>query len=103
MQNKVKDFNNSMPVHKKPMPVYARILDIQSEVGELGKEYLKHSKYGTKEFEQTDEFVMEYGDCLYSLLCLANECSINANTALDKVLEKYKKRIEKNNNMGSGR
>ena len=37
--------------HKKPMPVYARILDIQSELGELAKEYLKHSRYGTVDFD----------------------------------------------------
>ena len=41
------------------MPVYARLLDIESEVGELAKEYLKGSSYGTKEFEMTDDFKEE--------------------------------------------
>ncbi|MBQ7797794.1 MAG: hypothetical protein IJ371_01575 [Clostridia bacterium] len=47
MQNKVKNFNDNRTCHKKPMPTFARILNIQSEMGELSKEYLKNSKYGT--------------------------------------------------------
>jgi len=103
MQEKVKNFNDNMPCHKKPMPTWARVADIQSELGELSKEILKASKYGTKEFELNDNFVMEFGDCLYSLMSLANELGIDANQALDKVLDKYQKRINNNNNMGSGR
>lgn len=103
MQEKVKKFNDNMPCHKKPMPTWARVADIQSELGELSKEVLKASKYGTKEFELNDNFVMEFGDCIYSLMSLANELGIDANQALDKVLDKYQKRIEANQNMGSGR
>ena len=73
MQEKVREFNNNMPCHKKPMPTWARVADIQSELGELNKEVLKASNYGTKEFELNEEFVMEFGDCLYSLMSLANE------------------------------
>ena len=103
MQEKVREFNNNMPCHKKPMPTWARVADIQSELGELNKEVLKASKYGTEEFELNEEFIMEFGDCLYSLMSLANELNIDANKALDKVLSKYKKRIDSNNSMGSGR
>ena len=56
MQHKVKEFNESKTCHREPMPVYARLLDIESEIGELAKEYLKNSKYGTKDFEMTDDF-----------------------------------------------
>lgn len=101
MQNKVKFFNENKSCHRKPMPVYARLLDISSEMGELGKEYLKHSKYGTSDFTLSEEFVMEYGDVMYSLLSLANELKIDANDALDKVLNKYQARIDKNGTMGS--
>ena len=103
MQQKVKNFNQKMPCHKQPMPTWARVADIQSEVGELSKEVLKASKYGVKPFELNDNFVMEFGDCLYSLLSLANELNIDAEQALDKVLQKYQKRITDNQNMGSGR
>ena len=51
MQNKVKEFNEIRICHKESMPIYARLLDIESELGELSKEYLKGSSYGTKIFE----------------------------------------------------
>ena len=102
MQNKVKIFNDSKGVHTKPMPIHARILDIQSELGELAKEYLKHSKYGTSDFQLEEDFKMEFGDVLYSLLSLSNELNFNAEEYLNKVLDKYKSRIDKNKSMGSG-
>ncbi len=103
MQNIVKDFNNNKGVHSKVMPVYARLMDIESELGELEKEYLKSSKYGTKDFVISKDFIIEYGDVLYSLLSLANELNIDAKDAITMILEKYQKRIENNNNMGSGK
>lgn len=103
MQNKVKNFNDNRTCHKTPMPIYARILDIESEVGELAKEYLKGSKYGTQEFELKDDFKEEYGDVLYALVSLAVEVGINAEECLDIAINKLKLRIEKNNSMGSGK
>lgn len=103
MQKQVEEFNNLRGCHEKPMPVFARILDIQSELGELSKEVLKNSKYGTEEFVFSEDFEMEFGDVLYSLLSLGNECGLDAEKALDKVLDKYKKRIEDKKSMGSGR
>lgn len=85
------------------MPVNARLMDIQSEMGELMKEYLKHSKYGTEEFYLEEDFKMEFGDCLYSMLSLADELNFSAEEYLDKVIAKYKARIENHGNMGSGR
>ncbi len=101
MQNKVKIFNQEKSCHKKTMPVYARLLDIQSELGELAKEYLKHSKYGTNSFEMNEDFLLEYGDVLYCMLSLANELNIDSSKCLDMVIDKYKSRIEKNNSMSS--
>lgn len=95
MQQKVSEFNKQKKVHTKLMPVNARLLDITSEVGELNKEYLKNTKYGTKEFEITQDFLLEYGDILYSLLSLADELKFNAEEALDKALEKYKAVLNK--------
>ena len=56
MINKIKEFNENKKCHQKPMPAYARILDVQSELGELAKEYLKNSKYGTSEFQISEDF-----------------------------------------------
>ena len=94
MQQKVKEFNENRNCHKKPMPVYARMLDTQSEIGELAKEYLKNSCYGTGEFVLTKDFKIEFGDVLYCLLSLANELNVSAGECLDLAIEKYQKRIE---------
>lgn len=101
MQQKVKEFNEKRNCHLEPMPVCARLMDIQSEIGELAKEYLKHSKYGTSEFELEEDFKMEFGDVLYSMLSLAEEVGIDANECLTKVIDKYQARINKNKSMGS--
>ena len=102
MQNKVSTFNNERNCHLKPMPAYARLLDIQSELGELCKEYLKGTKYGTQELELHEDFKLEFGDVLYSLLSLADELEIDADECLDKVIAKYKARINEHSSMDSG-
>ena len=101
MQDKVIKFNNEKNCHKVKMPITARIADVSSEFGELSKEVLKCTNYGTREFITTDAFVMEFGDVMYSLLSLAQETGINAEIALDIALEKYQGRIEKKGTMGS--
>ena len=103
MQNKVRLFNEEKDCHFKPMPAHARLLDIMSELGELGKEILKNTKYGTEDFALSENFVMEYGDVLYSLLSLANETGIDSEAALDKAIDKYRNRIKAKGDMGSGR
>lgn len=87
MQNKAKQFNENMPCHRKPAPTFARLLDIQSELGELSKEYLKATRYGTEDFSVTEDFKMEFGDVLYSLLALANELNISAELSLNMALK----------------
>lgn len=101
MQQKVQDFNNRSRM-SEPLPVHARLLDVSSELGELAKEYLKATDYGSTGFTITKEFEEEFGDVLYSMLSLANELNINATKALDIVLNKYQARIDKKKSMGSG-
>ena len=103
MQEKVDNFNKTKKCYLKTMPTYARLLDIQSELGELSKEYLKNSKYGTTNFEITHDFKLEFGDVLYSLLSLASELNIDSAECLDLVLNKYESRIKNSGSMGSSR
>lgn len=103
MQNKVKEFNDLKECHKKPMSVHARLLDIQSEMGELAKEYLKSSKYGSNDFSVTEDFKEEFGDVFYAILSLANELEINVEECVDVSLNKMKVRMEKKGTLGSGR
>lgn len=101
MQKKVEEFNKKRNCHLEPMPVHARLMDIISEMGELAKEYLKHSDYGAGEFKVDEEFKLELGDVLYSTLSLAEELNLDASECLDKVLAKYQARIDKKSTMGS--
>ena len=101
MQNKVRAFNDNRSCHKKAVPVYARLLNIQSEVGELAKEYLENSKYGTQQFDLKEEFMEEYGDVLYTIISLANELGIDCEECLELTLKKLHSRMENNNSMAS--
>ena len=50
-----------------------RVLDVASEVGELAKEVLKATGYGTNPLEKHAALEEELGDCLFSLLCQSVE------------------------------
>ena len=100
MQKKVKEFNTNISKND-PLDPHARLMDALSELGELAKEYLHCTDYGSKRFELEDDFIEEFGDVMYSLLSLACELNIDADEALQIVLDKYRKRIEKKNHMGS--
>lgn len=78
-----------------------RMLDLASEVGELAKEILKASKYGRDDFQPNDAWSDELGDVFFSLICLANSTDTNLLTALDKALDKYQARLNKNSDAGS--
>lgn len=103
MQNRVKIFNEEKMKRNGAMPAGFRVLDIQSELGELAKEVLKSANYGENNFAVTDDFKLEFGDVLYSLLSLANETGISAEECLNLAMKKYESRLLKNNNIGSGR
>lgn len=80
-----------------------RFMDLVSEVGELGKEIVKGSNYGREPYENTPAAADEAGDCLFSLLALCAELGIDAQTALEGALAKYRRRMEKKGDAGSGR
>ncbi len=97
MQEIVKEFNKG----RSPLSAEERLLDVQSELGELSKEILKSTNYGEKQFKVTDGFKEEFGDVLYALLSLASEQGINAEEVLDKVICKMKERFSRKNHIGS--
>ena len=74
-QQRVKDWMARYGLGTDPQ---ARMLDLSSEVGELAKEVLKSTAYGTR-----------LGDCLFSLLCLSQCLGLEGEAALGKALEKY--------------
>lgn len=98
MEKLVKKFNEK---YMKGLSAENRMLDIQSEIGELGKEVLKATDYGTKDFQVTEDLKLELGDALYSLLSFAYENKIDAKEQVEKVIDKYTKRFAKKGHIGS--
>ena len=61
----------------------------------LAKEILKMSNYGKHPVKYNNQLKMELGDVLYSIITIANVFEIDLDEALNKVLEKYQKRVVK--------
>ncbi|MFC6905224.1 MazG-like family protein [Halalkalicoccus tibetensis] len=97
--SRVSEFNDE---HGLAMEPEHRLLDLESETGELAKELLKASEYGTDEFEATEGFEDEFGDVYYSLLSLADECGIDPEEALESSMGKYRERFDSSDSVGSG-
>ena len=98
MQKLVEDF---MDKHALYTNERIRYIDLVSEVGELGKEILKCTTYGKKEYEHSSDANGELGDCLFSLLALCCEMNVDAAEALRKALAKYETRFAQKGNIGS--
>lgn len=92
LQTKVREFVKN---HKLDSPAEFRVLDLVSEVGEVSKEILKMTKYGTQSLQKNEEIKGELGDVLYSLIVVSNKFNVDLEKALNLVLEKYKNRLEK--------
>lgn len=92
LQSEIKQFckDNSMEA-----PIEHRVLDLMSELGEVSKEILKMSSYGTKPLGESKELEGELGDALYSLVTVANYFDINLEEAVKGALAKYKRRLQK--------
>ena len=81
--------------------IETRLIDLSSEVGELGKEILEGTNYGEKEFSKTGNLESEFGDVLFSLVSAANCAEVDLGVALEKVLKKYEDRFNKKGHIGS--
>jgi NTP pyrophosphatase (non-canonical NTP hydrolase) len=80
----------------------SRALDLSSEVGELCKEILNSTQYGTRDFQITPNLEMELGDAFFSLLTLASSVNVDLDEALEKVVTKMRDRLERTGQLGSG-
>ena len=77
------------------------VLDLTSEVGELAKEVLKGSEYGSRPFAPRPETPGEVGDVLYSTLALADALGLDADQLLRDTLAKYERRLGRAGSAGS--
>ena len=87
--------------HDLSAGVETRLLDLVSEIGELAKEGLKGSDYGSVAMLPGSEWSSEMGDVIYSILALANETGVDLETALEPALAKYRSRIVERDDPGS--
>ncbi|MEK6934123.1 MAG: MazG-like family protein [Nanoarchaeota archaeon] len=92
LQERIKKFCKE---HNLESPAEYRVLDTMSELGEVAKEILKMSDYGRKKIRYREELKSELGDLLYSIITIANSFDVDLEEALNLVLEKYKKRLNK--------
>lgn len=92
-----------LDAHSLRCGVNERYMDMSSELGELGKELLKATDYGTKPFERTPDTCSELGDCLFSLIALSCELGIDPADALTGAINKYEARLADKGSAGSGR
>jgi NTP pyrophosphatase (non-canonical NTP hydrolase) len=97
-QDKVKRF---MKENKMNNPIEYCFLDLVSELGEVAKEIIKMSNYGTKKPKFKKEIIGELGDVFYSLITVANHYNVDLEDALNMILEKYNKRIKTGGHSGS--
>lgn len=89
--------------HHLASDAQSRILDLMSEAGELAKEMLKGTNYGSGAFEANDAWRDELGDVFFSLICLANQTDVDLEQALAGALVKYESRLTRYSSAGSER
>ncbi len=77
-------------------------LDAMSELGEVAKELLSGSAYGTQELEIRPNLPAELGDLLYSICLLADSLEIDLDMALAQTLLKYENRWQTTGAVNSG-
>ena len=99
LQDQVKSFSEETGLEETP--IWARLMDLSSELGEVAKAYLVGSSYGTKELRDTGYIKEELGDVMFSLIMLANSMSIDLQECLEHVLDKYRRRIKDSGRIGS--
>lgn len=97
-QEEVDIFMNRYGMNIKPE---YRAIDIAAEFGEVAKQILEQTGYGEEDLDRSNDLEEEIGDLYFALIALANSLNIDLDIAIDKVIEKYKKRIEETGDAGS--
>lgn len=87
--------------HDLEAPPAFRLLDLVSEVGELGKAAAESTDYGDRP-DAIDLPEDEVGDALFALLALADCLDVDAGEALETALSKYERRLEETGEPASG-
>ncbi len=87
--------------HDMESPLAYRVLDLESEVGEIAKEVTTSTEYGARP-DAAAVATDEIGDALFALLAVADAADVDAGEALDVALDKYERRIEESGDAGSG-
>ena len=104
MQTKVAEVlrDTGTRIQNKP---FVRLADISSELGELQKEILKATAYGSASIADNmrASITEEFGDMLYSMIAFAEENGIDIDVALDTVIQKYRDRFDRKGAVGSDR
>lgn len=84
---------------------FVRLADITSELGELQKEVLKATAYGSASVADNKkaDIAEEFGDTLFSMVSFAEENGIDIDDAIEVVIQKYRDRFSKKGTIGSDR
>jgi NTP pyrophosphatase (non-canonical NTP hydrolase) len=96
-QKIAKEISDKCGFGHDPMTRYA---DLMSEIGELGKELLLSSNYGTKPFKPTDNLPQEMGDAIFALSLLANSLDLDLEECFGSAIDKYNKGYEETGQIG---
>ena len=96
IQKKVKEYFEKTGF--KIWPRFAILARLEEEISEIGRiisvdEGLRE-KWKVDNMNYTDEF----GDALFQLIHLANQCNVDMNEALEHVFRKYQKYVDKSKN-----
>lgn len=83
------------------MGVDQRLHLLVSEIGELAKEVLKATGYGTREFQATAAFRDELGDVTVDLALLAHAASVDLAGCAALTLAKMRARLAERGHVGS--
>ncbi len=92
LQEKVEEFCENYSIDH---PMEHRLIDVMSELGEVSKEILENTEYGSTSLTYSNELKEELGDLPYSLITLANALKIDLESAVNTALEKYESRSSK--------
>ena len=85
---------------------FVRLADVTSELGELQKEVIKATAYGSSAIvadNKKADIAEEFGDTLFSMVAFAEENGIDIDEAIEVVIQKYRDRFSRKGTIGSDR